>query len=144
MVLVSGSLEERSMVLKTDEGRHRRESTMATHVSRAEYFYCVVRDRPGEAYALLTRLAASGVNLLAFNAVPMGDEKTQLMIFPDDTSSLARIAEKEGLQLDGPQHALLIRGDDELGALAEIHRDLADAQVNVSASSGISRATCRS
>ena len=110
---------------------------MPTHVSRAEYFYCVVRDRPGEAYNLLTRLAASGVNLLAFNAVPMGDEKTQLMIFPDNASSLARVAEKEGLQLDGPQHALLIRGDDELGALAEIHRDLADAQVNVSASSGI-------
>jgi len=125
------------MVLNVFKERNRREEVMPTHISRAEYFYCMVRDRPGEAYGLLTRLAASGVNLLAFSAIPMGDERTQLMIFPDDTSSLARIAEKEGLQLDGPQHALLIRGDDELGALAKIHRDLADANVNVSASSGI-------
>lgn len=110
---------------------------MATHVSRVEYFYCVVRDRPGEAYSLLSRLAASGVNLLAFNAVPLGEEKTQLMLFPEDATPLARLAEDEGLQLDGPQHALLIRGDDELGALAEVHRDLADAEVNVSAACGI-------
>ena len=110
---------------------------MATHVSRVQYFYCVVRDRPGEAYSLLSRLASSGVILLAFNAVPLGDEKTQLMLFPEDATPLARIAEDEGLQLDGPQYALLIRGDDELGALAEIHHDLADANVNVSAAAGI-------
>ena len=110
---------------------------MATHVSRVQYFYCSVRDRPGEAYSLLTRLAASGVNLLAFNAIPLGSEQTQLMLFPEDATPLARLAENEGIQLDGPQHALLIRGDDELGALAEVHRDLADANVNVSAASGI-------
>jgi hypothetical protein len=110
---------------------------MATRISRAQYFYCTVRDRPGEAYTLLSRLAASGVNLLAFNAIPMGHEQTQLMLFPEDANPLARLAEDEGLVLDGPQYALLIRGDDELGALAEIHHELADAKVNVSASSGI-------
>ena len=110
---------------------------MATHVSRVQYFYCVVRDRPGEAYTLLSQLAASGVNLLAFNAIPMGNQQTQLMLFPEDANPLARHAENEGLQLDGPQYALLIRGDDELGALAEVHRDLADANINVSAASGI-------
>jgi hypothetical protein len=67
----------------------------------------------------------------------MGNDKTQLMLFPEDAISLACLAEDEGLQLDGPQYALLIRGDDELGALAGVHRDLADAHVNVSASSGI-------
>ena len=110
---------------------------MTTQVSRVQYFYCSVRDRPGEAYGLLSRLAASGVNLLAFNAIPMGNEQTQLVLFPEDPQSLARVAEEEGLQLDGPQYAILMRGDDELGALAEIHRKLADAKVNVSASSGI-------
>ena len=110
---------------------------MSTQISRVGYFYCVVRDRPGEAYTLLSRLATSGVNLLAFNAIPMGLEQIQLMLFPEDANPLARLAEDEGLLLDGPQYALLIRGDDELGALAEIHRELADAKVNVSASSGI-------
>lgn len=110
---------------------------MATHISRVQYFYCTVRNRPGEAYTLLSRLAASGVNLLAFNAIPMGPERTQLMLFPEDANPLARLAEDEGLLLDGPQYALLIRGDDELGALADIHQHLADAKVNVSASSGV-------
>jgi hypothetical protein len=59
------------------------------------------------------------------------------MLSPEDANSLARLAEDEGLQLDGPQNSLLIRGDDELGALAGVHRDLANAHVNVSASSGI-------
>ena len=110
---------------------------MATHISRVEYFYCTVRDRPGEAYSLLSHLAVSGVNLLAFNAVPMGLEQVQLMLFPENALPLARLAEAEGLLLDGPQNAFLIRGDDELGALAEINRELADANVNVSASIGI-------
>ena len=110
---------------------------MATQISRVEYFYCNVHDRPGEAHHLLSRLAASGVDLLAFNAIPMGLNQTQLMLFPDDANPLARVAEDEGLLLDGPQYALLIRGDDELGALAQIHRKLADAGVNVSAASGI-------
>lgn len=110
---------------------------MPTQISRVDYFYCTVRDRPGEAHRLLARLSASGVNLLAFNAIPMGLDQIQLMLFPEQVERLARAAEDEGLVLDGPQYALLIRGDDELGALANIHQRLADANVNVSASCGI-------
>ena len=110
---------------------------MAVDISRVAYYHCTVRDRPGEAYALLNRLAASGVNLLAFSAMPMGLRRTQLMLFPEDSHALARLAQDEGISLDGPQYALLIRGDDKLGALAEIHEKLADRKVNVSASSGV-------
>ncbi|MBU1495091.1 MAG: hypothetical protein KJ956_14135, partial [Actinobacteria bacterium] len=39
--------------------------------------------------------------------------------------------------LNGPHRALLIQGDDELGALVEIHRRLFDAGINVASSSGI-------
>lgn len=110
---------------------------MAINIARVEYFYCNVRDRPGEAHRLLSLLASSRVNLLAFNAIPMGLDQVQLMLFPDDANSLARVAEAEGLLLDGPQYALMIRGDDELGALAQIHRRLFDRGVNVSAACGI-------
>ena len=110
---------------------------MPTQVSQVEYFYCSVHDRPGEAHRLLARLSTSGVDLLAFNAIPMGLDQTQLMLFPEQADRLARAAEGEGLVIDGPQYALLIRGDDELGALAQIHQSLADASVNVSASCGI-------
>lgn len=110
---------------------------MASRIRRVEYFHATVKDRPGEAYQLLAQLAGSGVNLLAFSAVPAGVEHTQLMLFPESVEALLRAAATEGLILSGPQHALLIQGDDELGALADVHRKLSDGQVNVYASTGV-------
>lgn len=110
---------------------------MAAKIQRVDYYHCNVRDRPGAAYHLLADLAAGGVNLLAFTAVPVGADLVQLTLFPDDVDALARAAEKEGLSLTGPDKALLIRGDDELGALAEVHRKLYDQGVKVYASSGV-------
>lgn len=110
---------------------------MGSRIRKVDYFHCIVRDRPGEAYQLLSVLAGQGVELLAFNAVPGGIEHTQLVLFPADVDLLIRAAGELGLVLTGPQHALLIQGDDELGALVEIHGRLYDAQINVFASSGV-------
>ena len=89
---------------------------MTSRIRSVEYFHATVKDRPGEAYQLLSQLARSGVNLLAFSAVPAGIEHTQLMLFPESVEALLRTAASTGLVLTGPQHALLIQGDDELGA----------------------------
>lgn len=110
---------------------------MASRIRRVEYFHATVKDRPGEAYRFLSRLAGTGVNLLAFSAVPAGIEHTQLMLFPESVESLLRAAASDGLILSGPQHAILIQGDDELGALADVHRKLSESRVNVSASTGV-------
>ncbi len=110
---------------------------MAHSVCRAEYFYTTVRDEPGEAYKLLSRLADLGINLLAFAAVPVGPMHTQLAIFPQDAARTQETCRKAGLVLDGPHPALLVQGDDELGALAGIHMKLFEAEVNVYASAGV-------
>jgi hypothetical protein len=110
---------------------------MPFRVRRAEYFYATVRDEPGEGYKLLSQLADLGINLLAFTAVPMGPQHTQLTLVPEDAAKLARDARKAGFILDGPHPALLVQGDDKLGALAEIHSKLGAAGVNVYASSGV-------
>lgn len=110
---------------------------MAFSIRKADYFYTTVRDMPGEAYKLLSRLAELGVNLLAFTAVPVGPMHTQLTIFPEDVPKITNEAEKIGLIIDGPHPALLVQGDDELGALADIHLKLYEAAVNVYASSGV-------
>lgn len=110
---------------------------MPQRIRKIQYFHATVRDRPGEAYKLLERLSRAGVNLLAFNAVPAGLEQTQLVLFPEAADLLTQVAAETRLELFGPQHALLIEGDDELGALTDIHRRLFDAGVNVSASSGL-------
>jgi hypothetical protein len=110
---------------------------MAATVRPVEYFYAIVEDRPGEAYRFLNDMASAEVNLLAFNAIPLGMDKTEVVLFPDDVSRLARAAEKLGLSLRGPHRAFLIQGDDELGALVDLHRRLSEARVNVMSSSGV-------
>lgn len=110
---------------------------MAFQVRRVDYFSTTVRDDPGEAYKLLAMLSRLGISLLAFTAIPIGARHTQLTIFPGDSGKLASEAGKAHLSLDGPHPALLVQGDDELGALAQLHLTLANAKVNVYASSGV-------
>lgn len=110
---------------------------MKHRIKRVEYFYTTVRDEPGEAYRLLHTLAELGVDLLAFTAIPGGAMRAQLALFPEDPGQLQAAAGRAGMELDGPHPALLVQGDDELGALAGIHRKLYRANVNVYASTGI-------
>lgn len=110
---------------------------MAFRIRRVDYFYTTVRDEPGEGYAVLSQLASQGVNLLAFTAIPFGPTRTQLALFPEDSGAFVHAATLLGLAFDGPHPALLVQGDDELGALANIHARLAQANVNVFSSSGV-------
>ena len=106
-------------------------------IRRVDYFNTTVRDRPGEAYKLLAQLAELGLNLVAFTAVPVGPSTTQLTLFPEDTGRMSSAAQRAGMRLDGPHPAFLVQGDDELGALAQIHQELYRADVNIYASSGV-------
>jgi len=110
---------------------------MGFSIRRVDYFYTTVKDQPGEAYKVLSLLANLGINLLAITAVPFGPMNTQLTIFPEDSSQLRNLAERSGLKLDGPQPAILVQGDDRLGALAQVHMKLYEADVNVYAASGV-------
>ena len=110
---------------------------MSYSTKSVEYFYVMVKDEPGEAYQLLALMAQSGINLLAFNAIPMGEKKTQLVLFPEDVDRFVQTANAAQMETTGPQPALLIQGDDELGALVEVHGRLRDADINVSAASGV-------
>jgi hypothetical protein len=110
---------------------------MSTSVKKVEYFYCTVQDQPGESYKLLNLLADLGVNLLAFTAVPSGLMNTQFTLFSEEPDKLKTEAQKAGLHLFGPVPALLVRGDDEIGALTDIHKTLYEAGVNVAASTAV-------
>ena len=110
---------------------------MAYDIRRVDYYYTMVEDRPGEAYKLLDGLARQGINLLAFTAVPIGPTRTQMALFPEEGSKLESVANRAGMTLDGPQSALLVQGDDRMGALAEIHAKLMRARVNVYASTAV-------
>jgi hypothetical protein len=110
---------------------------MGTKIRSVQYFYAMVKDEPGAAYGILTRLASAEVNLLAFKCIPMGPGLTQLVLFPDSVERMAGVAEQAGMTLTGPHNAFLIQGDDRLGALVELHQRLTNARVNVYASDGV-------
>ncbi|MDH3194978.1 MAG: hypothetical protein OEL78_01550 [Hyphomicrobiales bacterium] len=110
---------------------------MAFTVRRIDYFYISVADSPGAGYDVLSGLAEQGVNLVAVTAVPSGPARTQLTVFPDDTARMQRAAQQANIPLDGPHPALVVQGDDEVGALAVVHEKLLDANVHVFASTGV-------
>jgi hypothetical protein len=110
---------------------------VAFTVSRVEYYYANISDELGAAYRVLTQLAGRGVNLLAFTAVPSGPMRAQFALFPEDPNELVAEARAAQLPLEGPHHALLVQGDDELGALARVHERLLEAGVDIYASAGV-------
>jgi len=110
---------------------------MALKVRTVEYFYTRVEDQSANAYQMLAKLASEEINLLAFSAVPFGPNRVELTIFPDRSEQLTTLAKRLGWTLTGPYHAVLIQGDDHLGALAEIQKTLIDAGVSIYASSGV-------
>ena len=110
---------------------------MAYTIRRVDYYYATIRDELGAAYRVLAQLAELGVNLLAFTAVPSGPSLAQFALFPEDPNKLAAEASAAQLPLEGPYHAFLVQGDDELGALASVHERLFRAGVDVYASSGV-------
>jgi hypothetical protein len=116
---------------------------MALSVRSAPYFYTRVEDSGQQSYDLLAQLASAEVNLLAFSAVPFGPNHCELTIFPDDAEAFRNVAESFGWQITGPQHAFLVQGDDQLGALAHIHRLLHAAGVDIYASTGVTEGSGR-
>jgi len=110
---------------------------MAASIYSVDYFYTTVEDQPGQGCRFLETLATEDVNLLAFNAFPVGRDRTQLVIYPLNATWLGDLARHEGLRLVGPHHAFIVHGDDALGALVDIHQKLCDANINISSSNGI-------
>jgi hypothetical protein len=110
---------------------------MACNISKVEYFNTTIIDRPGEAYKFLSQLALLRINLLAFTAIPVSPTDTQLTIYPENPKFMKNEAARAGLYLEGPNPALLVQCDDRLGALADIHLRIYEADVNVESASGV-------
>lgn len=113
---------------------------MSTGIRRVFYVTTLAVDRPGSAYQVLQDLAREEINLLAFSCVPVGPRDVQVTLYPEDIDRLEAAAPRIGLTLTREEQAILVYGDDEVGALVEVHRQLCDAQINVYATHGVSDA----
>ena len=113
------------------------DSTGSLTIRRVDFFYTMVHDRPGEAHRLLSALLAHRVNLLAFSAVPIGPDHTQLVLYPEDVDLFTDAVDELGITLSSTDQAILVQGDDKLGALADVHAQLYDCGINVYSSNGV-------
>ena len=116
---------------------------MAASIRRIEYFYTTVDDKHGKGYWLLEHLRQKGVNLIGFTAFPLGGGRSQLDFVPDDAEKFRAAADEAGIELVGPKMAILVQGNDEIGAIVELHYKLNNAGINAHAANGISDGTGR-
>lgn len=97
-----------------------------------DYYYTMVPDKSGEAARILSRLKASGVNLLAFSGFPEA-RGSQLDFLPADSERFASVAKALKVKLKGPKKVFLVEGDDRAGALSDVLGRLGSAKINVTA-----------
>lgn len=110
---------------------------MALDIIQVEYYNITVEDRITNASELLSTIASAGVDFHAFKAIPVKPNRTQFTLFAKDSSKMTDGAKKSGLELDGPYFALLIKGDEKSGALADIYKKLSQAEIQVDEACGI-------
>jgi len=110
---------------------------MAFNILQVESYNITVPGQISDASNLISRIAAAGVDFHAFKATPLESDRTQFTFFAKDSSKMTEGAKKAGLKLEGPYPALLIKGDEKAGALADIYDKLSKAGIQVDKASGI-------
>ena len=115
----------------------------AERVRRVEYYYVTVPDKPGEGTRILAALKDGGVNLLAYLGFPAGGGRSQIDLVPEDSASFREVAGRAGLTLSEVKQALLIQGDDRVGAVTDTTARLAEANINITAAAATSAGSGR-
>ena len=110
---------------------------MALDIKRVEYYNISINGQITDASKLLSTIVGAGVDFHAFKAIPLKPNRTQFTLFAKDSSKMIDGAKKSGLNLEGPYSALLIKGDEKSGALADIYKNLSQAGIQVYEASGI-------
>lgn len=111
---------------------------MADEIRIVQYLSAIVGDRPGEGRRLLEHISEKGINLEGFAALPIGEGLTRLNFITDRTELVMEAGADAGVQFTGPERAFLIEGDDRIGAFHQHHLALANADINVYTSAGMS------
>ena len=101
------------------------------------YYYCTILDEPGAALEVLEILQDGGIRQVATGVIPVGPNTTEMAIFAENEDAFVKMADAAGLRLFGPHQAILVQGEDALGALVSVHRTLAEAGVNIYSSTAV-------
>ena len=92
-------------------------------------FSVILTNKPGQLAALAGRLGAAGVHIESLAAIG-SDSESLVRFMPDDAVAARRVLEEAGVQFD-ERPVLDTFLPDEPGALADLTRKLANADVNI-------------
>ncbi len=106
---------------------------MAQRVRKVSYCYAKVPSRAGRGAEMLGALQDAGVDLLAFTGFPAGGGKAQVDFVSDDMAGVRRVARQQGWKLGKTKKALLVQGNDRIGACHRVLEKLAERKINVTA-----------
>jgi hypothetical protein len=106
---------------------------MADSIRKVDCFYIEVPDKPGEGTRILEGLKKAGVNMLAFCGFPTTESRSQLDVVPENAEAFRKAAVGLGLKLSDRKQAFLVRGDDRVGACADVYGKLSAQGSNVTA-----------
>ena len=104
---------------------------MPDDIRRIDYYYMSVPDKPGEGARILAVLHEAGVNLIGASAFPHGARRSQLDLIPEDSAVFVKAARAARFKLSTKKSGFLIQGEDRPGAVADVLKRLAAANVNV-------------
>jgi hypothetical protein len=114
-----------------------RGKAMADTIRLVDYFHLECPDKPGEGVRHLSLLKEAHINLRLFHAFPRG-KKAQLDFIPEDSNAFLTVAKNNKWKVSSVKKGFLVQGDDRIGATAEVMQKLADAKINVTATTAIS------
>jgi hypothetical protein len=108
---------------------------MADTIRKVDYFYFELDDKPGEGARALAKLRDAKLNLLALTAYPTGRGKAQLTVIPENTDAFVTACKNAKLTHGPRRECFLVQGSDRVGAVCEVVSRLAEAKINITASS---------
>jgi hypothetical protein len=112
---------------------------MADEISRVEYYVATIPNKTGEAARVLTAFKEAGVNLAGLLGYRKTARNAEIIVVVDEkTPGVSAAGKKAGLALGKRQKALIVKGEERLGAGAELACKLAEAGINVTSMHALS------
>jgi hypothetical protein len=106
---------------------------MPDRVTKVNYCYMEVPNRPGAGERILAQLREDGADLLVFSGFPIGGGRAQLDFVPQDMAAFRRVARRNRWRVSKVKKGFLVTGTDQLGAAHRHVRKLSDAKINITA-----------
>jgi hypothetical protein len=112
---------------------------MADEISRVEYYVATIPHKAGEGARVLAAFKEAGVNLAGFLGYRKTARNAEIIVVVDEkTPGVSAAGKKAGLALGKRQKAFVVKGEDRVGAVAELASKLAGAGINVTSMHALS------